>query len=87
MKFALGLLDLELPNGVGKYKLRDPAQGPQFDAALKLTELPRREHVGRSSLLARECSVVSASSAEGTAPGAYCSHPDVSLTANFEAQT
>ena len=38
---ALGLLDLDLPDEAGKYRLRDPAQGPQFDAALKLTELPR----------------------------------------------
>ena len=37
---ALGLLDLELPDAQGRYKLRDFAQGPQLDAALKLTVKP-----------------------------------------------
>lgn len=63
LEFALGLLDLELPDSAGKCKLRDPAQGPQFDAALKLTELPRgkkktrgEEQLAREAQQARESS-------------------------------
>jgi len=40
MEVALGLLDFELPDEEGVYRLRDPAQGPQLDAALKLTVRP-----------------------------------------------
>ena len=47
MENALGLLDLELPDDRGKYRLRDPAQGPQLDAALKLTERPNPGPSGR----------------------------------------
>ena len=38
MEFVLGLVDLELPNSSGCYALRDPAQGPALDEALKLTQ-------------------------------------------------
>lgn len=55
MEFALGLLDLELPGVTGRYKLRDPAQGPQFDAALKLTEVPcGKKRTRGEELIARE---------------------------------
>ena len=35
---ALGLVELELPDGRGRYALRDTAQGPRLDAALQLTK-------------------------------------------------
>jgi hypothetical protein len=61
MASALGLLDLDLPDEAGRYKLRDRAQGPQFDAALKLTEVPRgkkrtrgEEHLAQDAQLHRE---------------------------------
>ena len=47
MENALGMLDLEMPDASGRYKLRDPSQGPQLDAALKLTEVPANKKRSR----------------------------------------
>ena len=38
MQFCLGLLALTLPDESGRLRLRDPAQGPMLDEALKLTQ-------------------------------------------------
>ena len=38
MEFALGLLPLTMPDERGQLSLRDPAQGPMLDEALKLTQ-------------------------------------------------
>lgn len=38
MEFALGMLPLTLPDERGRLALRDPAQGPMLDEALKLTK-------------------------------------------------
>ena len=34
------MVDFELPDNEGQYRLRDPSQGPKLDAALKLTVRP-----------------------------------------------
>jgi len=52
---ALGVLDLELPDAQGRYMLRDLAQGPQLDAALKLTVKPDgKKRTAGEELVARE---------------------------------
>ena len=38
MQFCLGLQALTLPDESGRLRLRDPAQGPMLDEALKLTQ-------------------------------------------------
>jgi len=59
MEVALGMLDLKLPDGEGRYMLRDPSQGPQLDAALRLTQRPPSKGKGQkrtrgAEILARE---------------------------------
>ena len=50
------MLDMELPDDEGKYRLRDPSQGPQLDAALKLTERPTgsKKRTKGEEILAKE---------------------------------
>ena len=58
MENALGMLDLEMPDASGRYKLRDPSQGPQLDAALKLTEVPANKKRSRGDeMLAQQARV------------------------------
>ena len=38
MEYMLGVLDLEMPDAHGKYRLRDSDQGRRLDAALKMTQ-------------------------------------------------
>ena len=58
MENALGMLDLELPDDGGRYRLRDPSQGPQLDAALKLTEVPANQKRSRGEeMLAKQAQV------------------------------
>ena len=58
MENALGILDLELPDSDGKYRLRDPSQGPQLDAALQLTVVPANKKRSRGEeMQARQAQV------------------------------
>ena len=43
MEFALGMLPLTLPDERGRLALRDPAQGPMLDEALKLTQPSKKK--------------------------------------------
>ena len=43
MEFALGMLPLTLPDEHGRLALRDPAQGPMLDEALKLTRPSKKK--------------------------------------------
>ena len=52
------MLDLELPDATERYRLRDPSQGPQLDAALKLTEIPANKKRSRGNeMLAQQARV------------------------------
>jgi hypothetical protein len=48
MEFALGMLPLTLPDEHGRLALRDPAQGPMLDEALKLTQPSKKKGSKRS---------------------------------------
>ena len=75
MEVALGMLDLELPDGEGRYALRDPSQGPQLDAALRLTQRPQSNGKGKKrtrgeEILAREAQQEREQAVWATAPPA-----------------
>ena len=76
MEVALGLLDLELPDDEGRYRPRDPSQGPQLDAALKLTVRPtpaasgKKKRTKGEEILAKEAQQAREQATWAAAPAA-----------------